>query len=83
MRAAFPFADNPYLQETLENLQPAMSRTYYLALEQRRGEMSRFLDSFTHLLQAVIARDPARIREVLLSYGEHNCHLVLAALDES
>jgi DNA-binding GntR family transcriptional regulator len=30
MRAAYPFANNPYLQETVENLQPAMSRAYYL-----------------------------------------------------
>jgi hypothetical protein len=28
MRAAYPFANNPYLQETVENLQPAMSRAY-------------------------------------------------------
>ncbi|MCO1987022.1 GntR family transcriptional regulator, partial [Pseudomonas aeruginosa] len=34
------------------------------------------------LLQAVIARDEARIREVLLEYGRHNCQLVLAALAE-
>ena len=26
MRAAYPFANNPYLQETVENLQPAMNR---------------------------------------------------------
>lgn len=82
MRAAFPFADNPYLQETLENLLPAISRTYHLALERRKGEMGQFMNTFASLLQAIIARDHARAREVLQAYGEHNCQLVLATLAE-
>ena len=44
--------------------------------------MNQFLGSFAQLLQAVIARDEARIREVLLEYSRHNCQLVLAALTE-
>lgn len=82
MRAAFPFADNPYLQETLENLLPAISRTYHLALELRKGEMGQFMNTFASLLQAIIARDHARAREVLQAYGQHNCQLVLATLAE-
>lgn len=80
MRAAFPFADNPYLQETIENLQPSMSRNYYLALEQRKAEMGDFVALFAQLLQAVTEREPARIRSVLAEYGQRNCQLVLAAL---
>ena len=82
MQAAYPFADNPYLQQTLDNLQPAISRTYHIALERRKGEMGQFIEVFAELLQAVIARDPARIREVLIGYGKQNCGLVLAALAE-
>ncbi|MGH8353200.1 MAG: GntR family transcriptional regulator [Pseudomonas sp.] len=82
MRAAFPFANNPYLQETLENLLPAISRTYHLALERRKSEMEQFLTTFVTLLQAVIARDQVQIREVLSAYGKHNCKLVLATLAE-
>ncbi len=82
MRAAFPFADNPYLQETLENLLPAISRTYHLALERRKGEMGQFMNTFASLLQAIIARDHDRAREMLLAYGRHNCQLVLATLAE-
>ena len=59
-----------------------MSRAYHLALERRKAEMNQFLGSFAQLLQAVIARDEARIRELLLEYGRHNCQLVLAALAE-
>ncbi|WP_137820797.1 GntR family transcriptional regulator [Pseudomonas sp. D(2018)] len=82
MQAAYPFADNPYLQQTLDNLQPAIARTYYIALERRRGQMSLFGAVFDDLLMAVIGRDQAKIREVLLGYGKQNCELVLAALAE-
>ena len=80
MRAAYPFADNPYLQETVENLHPAMSRAYYLALDQRKAEMSEFLALFAQLLDAVLARDLAKIRVVLSSYAQRSCALVLSAL---
>lgn len=80
MRAAYPFADNPFLQETVENLQPAMSRAYYLSLDQRQANMIDYLDLFARLLDAVIARDLPRIREVLTAYGQRSCELVLAAL---
>jgi len=80
MRAAYPFADNPYLQETVENLHPAMSRAYYLALDQRKAEMSEFLALFAQLLEAVLARDLAQIRVVLSSYAQRSCDLVLSAL---
>ena len=80
MRAAFPFADNPYLQETVENLHPAMSRAYYLALDQRKAEMSEYLELFAQLLEAVVARDLPQIREVLSSYAQRSCDLVLSAL---
>ena len=80
MRAAFAFADNPYLQETVENLQPAMSRNYHLALEQRKASMQEYLELFGQLLAAVVARDLPRIRLVLVAYGTRSCELVLAAL---
>lgn len=80
MRAAYPFANNPYLQETVENLQPAMSRAYFLALEQRKAEMSEFLDLFQRLLTAVLARDLPQIRVVLTAYAQRSCDLVVSAL---
>ncbi|EKN44511.1 MULTISPECIES: GntR family transcriptional regulator [Pseudomonas syringae group] len=80
MRAAYPFANNLYLEETIENLQPSMSRSYFLALEQRKAEMSDYLELFGQLLEAVVARDLAQIRVVLINYGQRSCQLVLAAL---
>ncbi|RSC26731.1 GntR family transcriptional regulator [Pseudomonas putida] len=83
MRAAFPFARNPYLQETVENLQPAMSRAYYLALDQRQASMDDYVDLFARLLEAVLLRDLPRIREVLIAYCQRSCELVLAALAQA
>jgi DNA-binding GntR family transcriptional regulator len=83
MRATYPFANNPYLQETVENLQPAMSRAYFLALEQRKASMSEYLELFERLLAAVIARDFPLIREVLTAYGQRSCDLVISALTDA
>lgn len=80
MRATYPFANNPFLQETVENLQPAMSRNYYLALDRRKAEMHEFLQLFAHLLEAVVANDQPRIRQVLTDYCERSCQVVLGAL---
>ncbi|POA91847.1 transcriptional regulator, GntR family [Pseudomonas sp. NFPP10] len=83
MRAAYPFADNPYLQETVENLQPAMSRAYYLALDQRKASMSEYLALFEQLLAAVLARDLVQIRQVLTAYAERSSDLVVSALADA
>ncbi|KPC28358.1 GntR family transcriptional regulator [Pseudomonas syringae pv. cilantro] len=83
MRAAYLFANNPYLEETVENLQPSMSRSYFLALEQRKAEMSEYLVLFGDLLAAVIARDLAQIRVVVANYCQRSCQLVLSALAAS
>ncbi len=83
MRAAYPFANNPYLQETVENLQPAMNRAYYLALDQRKASMSEYLALFEQLLAAVLARDLPQIRQVLSAYGQRSCSLVIAALADA
>jgi DNA-binding GntR family transcriptional regulator len=80
MRATYPFANNPYLEETVENLQPSMSRFYYLALEQRQAEMSEYLTLFGQLLEAVLARDLERVRVVLTRYAERSCQSILSAL---
>lgn len=82
MRAAYPFADNPYLRETVENLQPAMNRNYYRALEQRKAVMADYLALFDGLLAAVRQRDTAGIRQQLDAYGQLSCQLVLAALGQ-
>ncbi len=80
VRATYPFADNPYLQSAVDDLQAAIARTCHLALAGQRGEMEQMMGAFAHLLQAIIDRNPPRIREVVGGLCQHNCQRVMAAL---
>lgn len=82
LRAAGPIAGNPFLMQAIENLIPAISRTYHMALERRRDEMASFTRKFDRLLMAVRERDIPLLEEVVKEYNQHNCELVLASLAE-
>jgi GntR family transcriptional regulator, rspAB operon transcriptional repressor len=45
--------------------------------------MSEYLTLFGQLLEAVVARDLSRIREVLTAYAERSCQSILSALAAS
>lgn len=82
MKVAFAVADNPYFTQLLSDLQPAIHRTYALALRHSVGETSHATQFFTELMHAVIQRDCAAIPAVVERYGQHQCELVLTALAE-
>ena len=82
LRTAGPIAGNPFLMQAIENLIPAISRAYHIALERRRDEMGTFARKFDRLLMAVRERDTALLEEVVKEYSQHNCELVLASLAE-
>lgn len=82
MKAAFAVADNPYFTQLLSDLQPAIHRTYALALRHSVGETSHATQFFTDLMNAVVKRDRTVIPAVVERYGQHQCELVLAALTE-
>ena len=77
---AAPIVDNPYLQQALANVMPAVSRTYYAAFKQRSVEMAQFTRIFDQLLVAVQARHTEKIRQLLQAYAQKNCQLALRAL---
>ena len=77
---AYRFSHNPFLQASLENLQPVVSRTYHMALEQRRGHMADLLDTLEQLLEAVKMRDKPAISHIVKAYCEQNSTLILTAL---
>lgn len=81
LRSAYRFSHNPFLQASLENLQPVVSRTYHLALEQRRGHMGDLLQMLEQLLASVRRRDKTTIRHIIVEYCQQNCSLVLSALE--
>lgn len=79
-KAGYSFANNPYLQQILDNLTPVVSRMHYLILDRRAGEMQFIHQLFRSLQDALEARDKKRMRELLQRYCEHSCQQVLAAL---
>ncbi|QSP94044.1 GntR family transcriptional regulator [Marinobacter salinisoli] len=82
MRYAYGLVENPFLEETLENFRPAISRTYYVALEHFRegiGETERF---FSELGEAILSDDGERLEKAIEAFGEHQRQQVLSILKE-
>jgi len=81
MAQCYPIVKNPYLEETLENLRPAISRTYYLALERDREE-TRITDKFFgRLAESVEAKDREGAANAIREFGEHQRQVALDALE--
>ncbi|WP_404363046.1 GntR family transcriptional regulator [Marinobacter sp.] len=81
MRHAYRMVDNPFLEETLENFKPAISRTYYVALENFRGEIAQTRRFFTELGNAASAGDPVALELAIREFGEHQRRQVLSILE--
>ena len=73
-------AYNP--EETLENFRPAISRTYYVALEHFRSEIAETGTFFRRLADAAVEGDSERLQRVIQDFGEHQRHQVLSILTE-
>jgi DNA-binding GntR family transcriptional regulator len=80
MRLCYPIVDNPYLAETLENFRPAISRTYFLAMQRRGDQMPKTLAFFKGLMSTVQSRDIDQLKVVIHEYGELQRTLVLQEL---
>lgn len=85
MRKCYPVVANPYLEETLENFLPAISRTYYLVLANDPGEMQVSRRFFQRIAERVQADDHQGVTSVIREFGEHQRAVALQALarDES
>lgn len=81
-RMAYRFADNPFLEEIIENLQPTIRRTYYYAIQQVQNEMEQSMQMFRDLMERILARDADGAVKTLQRFGEHQCALVLASLQD-
>lgn len=82
MRYAYRLVENPFLEETLENFRPAISRTYYVALEHFRSEIAETGTFFRHLADAAVKGDSALLEQVIQDFGEHQRAQVLSILTE-
>ncbi|MGC8120527.1 GntR family transcriptional regulator [Marinobacter sp. VGCF2001] len=82
MQYAYRLVENPFLEETLENFRPAISRTYYVALDHFRSEIAETGTFFRQLADAAVASDSERLQHVIQHFGEHQRSLVLSILQE-
>ncbi|BFN14113.1 MULTISPECIES: GntR family transcriptional regulator [Marinobacter] len=82
MQYAYRLVDNPLLEETLENFRPAISRTYYVALDHFRSEIAETGTFFRRLADAAVEGDSERLQRVIQDFGEHQRHQVLSILTE-
>jgi DNA-binding GntR family transcriptional regulator len=81
MRYAYELVENPFLEETLENFRPAISRTYFVALENFREELESTARFFQRLAEAANTDDPVLLEQVIRDFGEHQRHQVLSILE--
>ena len=82
MQYAYRLVENPFLEETLENFRPAISRTYFVALEHFRGEIGETGRFFRQLAEAAGSGDADRLQEVIRAFGEHQRQRVLSILTD-
>ncbi|MDP4548956.1 MAG: GntR family transcriptional regulator [Marinobacter sp.] len=82
VRNACQMVENPFLQETLENFRPAISRTYYMVLENRPSEAAKTGQLFLKLADSAATKDAAELQQVIQEYGEHQRQQILTILME-
>lgn len=82
MGYAYELADNPFLEETLENFRPAISRTYFAALENFREGIGQTAEFFQRLGEAALSGDTDRLQSAIQAFGEHQRQQVLSILRE-
>jgi len=80
MKYAYGLVENPFLEETLENFRPAISRTYFVALEQYREEIGATATFFHQLAEAANSGDVDKLQAVIRTFGERQRERVLTIL---
>ncbi len=82
MRMAYSLSGNIYLCDTLTKLQPALHRTYTVAMKHNAWETQRGLIFFSGLLKAVMERKTEQLPKLIHDYGSYQCQLVISALEK-
>ena len=77
-RMGYRFALNPYIEEMLEDLQPALQRSYYLALHTNKRELQEAHNFFKGIVEAILLR---KGDQAALLVDDCACHLRNLVLD--
>lgn len=79
-RSAYRFADNNYVIEILEDLQPALRRSYYMALHMDRRELEEAYGFLKGVVSAVIEHDGDTAARLVAEFIGHLRDRVLESL---
>lgn len=79
-RMSYRFAANPYVEEVLEDLQPAVRRCYYLALHTDRRELDEAFVLLKGVVDGVLMRKAEQAAAMAADFCAHQRSLVLDSL---
>lgn len=79
-RLGYRFALNSYIEEMLEDLQPALQRSYYLALHTNKRELQEAYHHFKAILDAILMRKGEQAALLVEDFCRHLRNLVLDSL---
>ncbi|NWN90688.1 GntR family transcriptional regulator [Marinobacter adhaerens] len=82
VRYAYGLVENPFLEETLENFRPAISRTCFLALENFQEGIDETAVFFQRLGAAAQSGDAKCLQSAIQAFGEYQRQQVLSTLME-
>ena len=74
------FAMNNYIEEMLEDLQPALQRSYYLALHTNKRELQEAHNHFKSIVEAILMRKGDQASLLVEDFCRHLRNLVLDSL---
>ncbi|MFP5441367.1 MAG: GntR family transcriptional regulator [Gammaproteobacteria bacterium] len=74
------FGGNSFVEEILDDMQPAVRRAFYLALHINRDEMQESLAFFKALIESLLQQDAEAAREVIGEFVERQRDLVLDSI---
>lgn len=79
-RLAYRYANNGYIEEILNDLQPAVRRSYYLALHADRRELEEAFSFLKGMVDSVLMRKGEQAASLIDEFCVHQCNLVLDSL---
>lgn len=79
-RMAYRFSVNPYVEDVLEDLQPALRRSYYLALHTSRRELEESFSYLKGIVDSVLARKGEQAASLVDDFCVHQRNRVLDSL---
>ena len=79
-RLAYRFAANPYVEEILEDLQPAIRRSYYMALHTDRRELEESFSFLKGMVDSILLRKGQQAEVLVGEFCAHQRNLVLDSL---